>query len=222
MQGAPVEPFPGGVVIHARDLGHKRVLGTPFEHVDLDVAQGAVTAVCGMNGSGKTALLLTLAGRMRFTHGTLVVMGHQLPREARAVQKRVALALFPGVNDLDRAQRVRDAVSAEFHLFERRPNGAAIALYLRQWGLGSFENAKVADLAARELTLLGIALAWVRHPDIIAVDDIESGLTQAQSRELMELLRGFAHERNATLIVGVNEPTLAACADRTYHLSERN
>ena len=59
--------FAGAPYISARGLGLKTYAGYAYREVDVDVHKGELVAVRGRNGSGKTALLLTLAGRMKQT-----------------------------------------------------------------------------------------------------------------------------------------------------------
>ena len=65
----------------ARGLGLKTYAGYAYRAVDVDARAGELTAVRGRNGSGKTALLLTLAGRMKPTEGSLSAGGLELPRQ---------------------------------------------------------------------------------------------------------------------------------------------
>jgi len=211
----------GQVIIEARDLELKSPLGCPYTGVNLDVRKGEVFAVCGRNGSGKTSLLLTMGGRMVFTKGSLTVLGYKMPRERGKVQKRVGLGLIKGQNDLPETQLVRLAVAAEFDLYRRKPTKEAVAAYLEQWDLLEYADMRIRELTERKLVQLGIALAWVGHPDIIIVDDIESQLVKAQSVEMMKRLLDLAHERHVTVLVAVLERDLAAMADNAYYLESR-
>ena len=212
-------PF-GENIVEARDLELKSIIGCPYSGVTFNVRQGDVFAIRGRNGSGKTALLLTVAGRMRFTKGSLTVLGHELPREMYNVQKRVGLALFDSLNDLPETQLVRSAIGAEFELYDRTLSREDIARYLDEWKLGNIADKRIRDLTRDELVHLGIALAWTGHPDIIAVDDIESQLTKDQSTALMNDLRSLAHKRNVTILVGVIERDLAHMADDMLYLGD--
>lgn len=212
--------FMGNPYISARELGVKTFAGCVFRDVDVDVHKGEVVAVRGRNGSGKTALLLTLAGRMKQTSGTLVIGGFELPRKRSKVERHVGLSLFRGLNDLQDSLTAADALGAEFELFGRRPQREAVADYLRQWGLGDVANVRVKDLTAEKLAQLGIALAFVGEPDAVMVDDVEDQLTMSQSEGLMELLLAAARTRNVAIVVGVVERDLAAMADATVYLSK--
>ena len=78
----------------------KTYAGYAYREVDVDVHKGELVAVRGRNGSGKTALLLTLAGRMKQTEGTLNVGEFELPRQRSKAERHVGLGLFSGLNDL--------------------------------------------------------------------------------------------------------------------------
>ena len=69
--------------------------GPVYGPLDLDVAEGGLTILNCPAGSGRTALLMTLAGRMRPVGGTLSVFGLTRAREVFAVS---ALA---GIDELD-------------------------------------------------------------------------------------------------------------------------
>ncbi|MEG2864527.1 MAG: ATP-binding cassette domain-containing protein, partial [Eggerthellaceae bacterium] len=82
------------IFLEAHGLGLKTLMGYAYRDIDLLLGPGQILAVRGHNGSGKTALLLTLAGRMSYTEGTLRVGEFQLPRQRGKVQKTVGLGLF--------------------------------------------------------------------------------------------------------------------------------
>ena len=211
---------PGTSVITARNLDMHNLIGRPYSGVSLDVKQGEVFAIRGRNGSGKTALLLTLAGRMVFNKGSLKILGYKMPLRMGKVHRRIALALFEGLNDLPDSQKVRDAVAAEFELHGRAPKRNAVAAYLHEWHLDDIADHTIGSLTREQLVALGVQLAWVGHPDIIVVDDIESGLTLGQSAQIMNRLHTMAQSRNVTILVGVLERELAAMADGAFYLGE--
>lgn len=215
--GAELEP--GAVFAEAHDLGLRSPLGCPYAGMDVVVYQGELTALRGRNGSGKTALLLTLAGRMAHTEGTLVILGETMPRGRGRVQRRVGLGLVPGVNDLQENLSVHSVTAAEFELYGKSPKRDAVDEYLKAWGLGGVARMKVGELSRERLVELGVALAMVNNPIGVAVDDIEDQLTIAQSDRLMNMLARLAHERGVAVMVACTERSLAATADRTYDLS---
>lgn len=221
VHGQHVKTIPGDEpIVRARDLEMRSLLGRPYSGVNMDIYQGQVFAVRGRSGSGKTALLLTIAGRMIPTRGRLTVLGYRLPRYMGKVQRRVGLGFFKRLNELDSAQRVWRSVAAEFELYNRKPTKEAVAEYLQDWALDDVADCRVSELTEQLAVRLGVALAWVGHPDIIVVDDIEAGMTKTQSVEIMRRLQLQASKRNVTIVVGVLERDLAAMADDALYLGE--
>lgn len=207
------------IFAEARNLGLRTMLGCPFAGMDITVRKGQLTAIRGRNGSGKTAFLLTLAGRMAHTEGSLTILGELMPKNRGHIQRHTGLGLFEGVNDLQKSLTVGSVTAAEFELYGRRAKREDVAAYLQSWGFNGLERVRVKDLSRENLVLLGVALGMVNNPEGIAVDDVEDQLTRRQSVRLMEKLAALAHERHVAVMVGCTERDVAALADSVCHLS---
>ncbi|ADD45370.1 MMPL family transporter [Stackebrandtia nassauensis] len=86
-------PAPGSdEAISARDLRLDDDRGrTVLSAMDIHAQRGQVLVLHGPGPVGKTALLFTLAGRVKNLHGDLKVLGHVLPQHTHAVRGSVAL-----------------------------------------------------------------------------------------------------------------------------------
>ncbi|MFG3440362.1 ATP-binding cassette domain-containing protein [Nonomuraea sp. NPDC047897] len=173
-------------MIVARDLSVEGV----FAGVSFTAGPGTLTVVAGPAGSGRTSLLLTLAGRMRPDRGTLRVHGHTRPR---AIRRVAALALLDGVTDLDRSLTVRE------HLRERRrgPYGAA----LKRAGLDTGEATLVRELDRERQVRLGVAMALLDDPAVIVADNVDLGLPPDRQRALWTLLGGLGRTVVASCVL---------------------
>ncbi|GGO11727.1 hypothetical protein GCM10010116_23580 [Microbispora rosea subsp. aerata] len=205
----PSRPVFSGAEVLARGLGVRGGHGWVYRNVSLHAAPGTLTVVTGESGSGRTSLLLTLAGRMKATEGTLTVGGLTAPR---GIRKVAALGLFTQVNPFD------DALSVREHLQERlRPRGLlwrrrhpdAVWSALAHAGLDPHALPHGDRTLARELTRdqavrLGVALALLDQPSLLLVDDADTGIPAGGRRELWDTLRRLA---DAGLTV------IAACTD---------
>ncbi len=212
-------PVAGEVYAQARDLGLRTRQGCPYAGMDMTVRKGELTALRGRDGSGKTALLLTLAARMAHNQGTLTILGEPMPKRARSVQRRIGLGLFEGVNDLRPNLTVAATVASELGLFGRPSKRDDVFAYLRQWDLEDVARMNVGDLPRERLVQLGIALGMAGDPEALAVDDVETGLTARQSHRLMKRLASVAHERGVAVMVACTDRDLAETADRVFDLS---
>ncbi|MGW4959130.1 ABC transporter ATP-binding protein [Nonomuraea sp. NPDC004186] len=151
-----------------------------YPEVSLKVGAGTLTVVAGSAGSGRTSLLLTLAGRMEPTKGALNVAGHA---GRRAIRKAVALALIDGVTDLDRSLTVGE------HLRERRRR--PYQEILERVGLAGQERTLVRELDREQRVRLGLALALLDEPEVIVADNVDAGLPADRQQALWNLLRSL-------------------------------
>jgi ABC-2 type transport system ATP-binding protein len=201
---------PPGAEVVAQNLTLVGEHGPVYREVSLEAPPGALVVVEGAAGSGRTALLLTIAGRMRRTGGTLAVGGRTEPRRIQGI---AALGLINEVNPLDGTLSVRE------HLHERlRPRGLPWRRRHRDIVHNSLDRAGL-DLSAlpdgertlaRRLTRdqalrLGIALALLDAPRLLVVDDVDAGVPAAERHALWNTLRDVARD-GLTVIAACTDP----------------
>ncbi|MEV4295150.1 ABC transporter ATP-binding protein [Microbispora rosea] len=199
----------GGVEVEARELGVRGGHGWVYRHVSLHAAPGTLTVVTGEAGSGRTSLLLTLAGRMKPSEGTLTVGGLATPRGIRRI---AALGLFTEVNPFDDALTVREHLQERLRphgfLWRRRhPDAAGSALDhagLDPDALEQGDRTLARELTRDQAVRLGVALALLDQPGLLLVDDASTGIPADRRRELWDVLRGLA-DQGLTVV--------AACTD---------
>ncbi|HET9059943.1 MAG TPA: ATP-binding cassette domain-containing protein [Acidimicrobiales bacterium] len=63
-----------------------------LDGLDLVLPAGEVTAFLGPNGAGKTTFVRTVATLLRPDSGSLVVLGHDVVNESKAVRRLIGLA----------------------------------------------------------------------------------------------------------------------------------
>lgn len=78
--------------INAKAVGRQDDRGqTVYRGIDLTVKRGQVLVIHGQGPAGKSALLFTLAGRVRRIEGDLKVLGQVLPQHMNRVRRDVAV-----------------------------------------------------------------------------------------------------------------------------------
>ncbi|MFB4313233.1 ATP-binding cassette domain-containing protein [Actinomadura sp. 21ATH] len=197
--------------------------GWVYRDVDLDVPAGGLAAVHGIGGSGRTALLLTLGGRMKATSGTGSVGPHPLT-DLRAVQRVAALGLFAEVNELDPALTVREHVGEALDLNEGlrgrwRGRRGRIRAALDRAGLEIDPDLLARDLDPDEARLLGAALALTGDPGLLLLDDVDHGLRHDRQRALWRCLHAIARS-GVTVIASCDDPAPAEGLARFVALEE--
>lgn len=206
------------VVVSARGLTLSARRGPVYAPVDLDVPRGALVLVSGPDGSGKTSLLLTLVGRMVPDSGSrLTVLGHELPRERRAVQRVSAAVGFAGLDDLDDAVTVGDALRerlawlAPWYSIVRTPDDDQVNVLLRSC-FGELDMPRsctpVHDLDEAQNLLLRLALAVMAEPRLIVVDQIDQLHDIAARDAVWRALLGLTRT-GITVMASATSPTEA-------------
>lgn len=212
----------GGATVTAVDFGLRGPRGWAFRGVRLEAGPGALVAIEGPSGSGRTCLLLALTGRMRATEGRAEVGGFPLPEKLAAVRRFSALGPVPGVSELDPALTVAEHLR-ERALLQRRYEGSPRALLrpraeraaaardrieaalatagLDLDALPKAGRTSVRDLERLEALRLSTALALLGGPRLLAVDDADLKLSDTERAEAWKLLRAVADSGVTTLAV---------------------
>lgn len=218
---------PHGAAVAAEDFGLEGPRGRVFRNVTFSAEPGTLVAIEGPSGSGRTCLLLALTGRMRPTGGRAETGGLRLPEQAAAVRRIAALGPVPGVSELDPAFTVAEHLGERALLQGRygaslrtvlrpraerraaaraRVDGALEAAGLDLATLPKAGRTSVRDLERLEALRLSIALALIGEPRLLAVDDTDLKLSDAERDRAWELLRAVADAGTTVLAVCSEAP----------------
>ena len=191
-------------MIEAQGLGLRTRRGWVYRDVDLEVPAGSVAAIAGPAGSGRTMLLLTLAGRAKPSVGELRV-GDATSRGD--LRRAVSVARATGAVELDPDLTVGDSRREAGLLFY----GADLDWAERLVGLNLDGTTVVGDLAPDEAALLAVALAASARPAAIVLDDVDVHATPDQQRRVWAALAGVA-EAGITAVASTIDAGLAGDA----------
>ncbi|MFI1966668.1 ATP-binding cassette domain-containing protein [Streptomyces pathocidini] len=224
-----MDSTPHGAAVTAVGFGVKGPRGWAFRNIGVSAEPGALVAVEGPSGSGRTSLLLALTGRMRPTEGHAEVGGERLPKRMAAVRRFSALGPVPGVAELDPALTVTEHLRERALLQRRfdgslrdllrpRPRHARVtaarqrvdsalgAAGLDLAALPKGPRTAVRDLERLECLRLSVALALIGRPRLLAVDDTDLKLSDDERAEAWALLRGVAEGGTTVLAVCSQAP----------------
>ncbi len=162
-----------GEAVTARGISVRGPRGPVFENVDVVVPAGGLLVVHGPAGSGRTSVLLALAGRMRLGTGALRVGRHRAPGAgAGRVRRSVAVARADGAVAAEGRLRVRELV-AERCWLEKGVTRRQVVEAARLLGLHLRGTTLVEDLPPLEALLLDVALALAARPPVLVVDAVD-------------------------------------------------
>jgi ABC-2 type transport system ATP-binding protein len=189
-----------GNVIELRGL-RKEVRGrkgriVAVDHLDLEVPEGGVFGFLGANGSGKTTTIRCLLGLARATAGEVRLLGRTVPRELPDAIGRVgALVEAPGLMPGMTAEQTLSVLATAAGVGRAR-----VGEVLEQVGL-----AERAGDAARGYSLgmrqrLGVAVALLKDPALLILDEPANGLDPAGIRDMRDLLRRLGAEGRTVFV----------------------
>jgi putative ABC transport system ATP-binding protein len=172
--------------------------------VSLEAPAGAVTAVVGPAGSGKTSLLHILAGLDRPTAGTVVLDGRPLRglddiELTRLRRDRIGL-LLPAASVLPTIT-VRENVALPLLIARKPPAPETVEALLERVGLSDQRDYRPGQLTAAERQRAALARALVGSPTVLLADEPASDLEPEQGARLLMLLREIAIEDNITVVL---------------------
>ncbi len=191
--------------------------------VDVDVPAGAVTAIVGPSGSGKSSLLRILGAFDRPTAGRVRIGGMEttaLPdRRLREIRRRHVGYVFQRS-----AENLVAYLSVDDHLRESariRRAGARSAdrarVLLGALGLEGRSRHLPHELSGGEQQRLAFAAAVVGEPALVVADEPTGELDASSAAALIHAVRSLA-SRGTAFVIATHDPAVVAAADRTYHL----
>jgi ABC-2 type transport system ATP-binding protein len=170
-------------VLEARGAGVRQRRRWLFRDLDVTVEPGEIVAVVGPPGSGRTTALLALAGRFRLSAGSL------------------AFSRTPSLGHVAEAEAPEPVFTVAEHVRERlallgRPRAQAAGVDLR--GLDPDKQGR--ELTPYEKQILGLILAGLNGPPVIALDGLDDGLDAGEQKRLWELIDELAETGVAVLV----------------------
>jgi ABC-2 type transport system ATP-binding protein len=167
------------------------------DHVDYLVPTGSVCGLIGPNGAGKTTLISLLAGYLRPSHGSGVLLG--CPLNSAGLRGRITVlpqnATFPP------RRRAVDLLTFYGELTgARAPDAAGAArAALAAVGLQDRARDRAGHLSHGMARRLGLAQACLGRPDLVLLDEPTAGLDPRTAFEVRRLIAGL--RGRATVVV---------------------
>jgi iron(III) transport system ATP-binding protein len=176
--------------------------------LDLDVAEGSLTAVLGRSGCGKTTLMRLVAGCEPADAGTIRVgerivagQGVQLPPERRGIGVVAQEGtLFPHLDV---------AANVAFGLPRSKGHAGRVQELLALIGLAGYERRFPHQLSGGEQQRVALARALAPAPRIILLDEPFSALDPALRASLRAEVRTILQVSRTTAVLVTHDQTEA-------------
>jgi branched-chain amino acid transport system ATP-binding protein len=184
---------------------------TALNHVNLAVAPGEIRAVIGPNGAGKSTFFNCVTGVLRPSSGRILFEGEDIAGLSpdRISQKGIARSyqitnLLPNATVLENAriaaQSRRHSWSLLTHYRSYRDIIEKAEAALAAVGLLGKAYELAANLSHGEQRTLEIAIALATEPRLLCLDEPTAGMSAAETRETMALIRRIAKDLTILIV----------------------
>jgi len=191
--------------------------------INLDIAAGEAVGVVGPSGSGKSSLLMVLAGLERPTGGSVRLAGHELTalgEDALARLRRATVGIVFQSFHLIPTMTALENVAVPLELAGAADALARAEATLREVGLGHLLGHLPAQLSGGEQQRVAIARAFVAEPRLLLADEPTGNLDRATGAVVMDVLFALRERAGTTLMLITHDPELAARCGRQIHMQD--
>lgn len=182
------------------------------EDLSFTVERGEIVGFLGANGAGKSTTMRILCGALGATTGTAKVDGIDVmedPRRAKAV-----IGYLPETPPLYPEMTVRQYLRFCARLKGAGSPNEAAERAIARVALGEVAHRIIGNLSKGFRQRVGIAQALVHDPQLLVLDEPNSGLDPKQRAEIRELIEDLAAGETTVLLSTHVLPEIEALCDR--------
>jgi putative ABC transport system ATP-binding protein len=189
--------------------------------IDLDVARGESLGIVGPSGSGKSSLMMVMAGIERPSRGQALLLGQridQMSEDALALFRRRHVGIVFQSFHLIPTMTALENVAIPLELAGRKNARKAAGGLLDRVGLARRLSHYPAQLSGGEQQRVAIARAFATNPGLLLADEPTGNLDQATGSGVIDILFELNADHQATLVLITHDPALAKRCGRVVRL----
>jgi ABC-2 type transport system ATP-binding protein len=215
-----INPSEASPAVEVEDVRHVYGDREALGGVSFSVARGEMFALLGPNGGGKTTLFKILSTLMPPTSGVVRLWGRDLSRESLLVRRRLGVVFqHPS---LDHKLTVLENLRHHGHLYglagselQRRAHAM-----LARVSLTDRASDLVETLSGGLQRRVELAKGLLHEPDILVLDEPNTGLDPAARRDFMNYLQYLCEQDGVTILLTTHFMEDAERCDRVGILHE--
>ena len=164
---------------------------TAVDKLDLEIHQGELFSLLGVNGAGKTTAIKMLSCLTVPTDGDALVGGHSIAKEPEQVKQLIGVspqetAVAPNLSVKENLELI-----CGIHGFSKEKTQSKIKALSGQFDLDSVLHRKAGKLSGGWQRRVSIAMALISEPQILFLDEPTLGLDVIARHDLWEAIRAL-------------------------------
>jgi putative ABC transport system ATP-binding protein len=194
-----------------------------LDRVSLSILPGESVGILGPSGSGKSSMLMIMAGLERASSGRVTVAGTSYAGQSESALARLrgktigivfqSFHLVPTMTALEN-------VALPLELAGARDATHRATAALADVGLAARAHHLPAEMSGGEQQRVAIARAMVVEPAILLADEPTGNLDAKTGAGIIELLFDLRRRQGMTLVLITHDPSLAARCDRSIAMRD--
>ena len=179
-------------IIELKDLsktfyvGFRRKKIEAVKSVSFEVKRGEIFGLIGPNGAGKTTTIKMLTGLIKPTSGTMKLMGYE-GFDRRCSQKLGYLPEISYYYESLTAFEILDFYAKLYGIQADRK--ARVDKWLERVGMSHARDKRLGSFSKGMLQRIGLAQALIGDPELVVLDEPQSGLDPIGRRDVAEIIR---------------------------------
>ena len=171
-----------------------------LDHLNLHIDKGEIYGFVGPNGAGKTTTMRIVCGLLKVTGGSVIVDGIDAIRQPDDIKRKVGYVPdFFGVYDNLKVMEYMEFYGSMYGM-ERREIADISEGLLELVNLSDKKDAFVDALSRGMKQRLCVARALIHNPDLLVLDEPNSGLDPRARFEMKEVLKNLRSMGKTILI----------------------
>ena len=171
------------------DLVKKYKSITAVDGVNLEIRQGELFSLLGVNGAGKTTAIKMLSCLTKPTGGDAIVGGYSIIKEPEQVKRLIGVspqetAVAPNLSVRENLELI-----CGIHGFSKEKTKIKMTELSEQFNLDTVLQRKAGKLSGGWQRRVSIAMALISEPQILFLDEPTLGLDVIARRDLWETIR---------------------------------
>ncbi len=192
------------VAIGAREIVHG---------VDIEAASGECLALLGRNGAGKTTLIRGLAGLLK-ARGEVTLYGERVDRLLASQRTRQIGYVAQGISQVGAQLTTFDLMllaqnSSRLGWQVPRENLRRAETVLAMLALTPLAGQMPGELSGGQRQMIALALALVRQPRLLLLDEPTAALDLANQLQMLEIVRDYTRREGIVTVMVLHDLNLA-------------